>query len=568
VWRGRLSSSPLATAVALAALDLAAPGRYRSAVERARIWLERAANPDGGYGDAFGAPSNVSATLLVWAALQRCASNSPARAAAEQWLFRRGLDLSQSGWMDEVLRYYGEDRTFSVPILVLCAACAPAEEAGEIWRRIPQLPHELGLLSHRWLGRLRIPVVSYALPALVAMGVARVLHAEPTSFRAWLARRWESRWTQRLAELQPRHGGYLDAIPLTAFVTVALVAAGLEGSETVRRALHFLAETQREDGSWPIDRDLAVWITAGMWASIAVLDPTGEWMSQPVRTRATEWLLAQQTQGVHPFTGSPPGGWPWTDAGGGVPDADDTSAALLVLHALAANDPCAQQSAARGIAWLLQVQNRDGGIPTFCRGWGRLPFDRSCPDLTAHALRAFRAWAPRLDPELQRKVVRAVWRAVKFLLRSQQPDGSWIPLWFGNPRAPDETNRTIGTGLVLSGLAAWTPMDARSVSAAIENGRRYLEATQGEDGGWGAMSGSPATVEETAAAVQGLAAAGMAHSPALARGLTWLAERWAGGGIEPAPIGLYFARLWYYEDLYPTMFTLRALAAIAAARER
>ncbi|MEZ6048428.1 MAG: hypothetical protein R3C11_23220 [Planctomycetaceae bacterium] len=38
--------------------------------------------------------------------------------------------------------------------------------------------------------------------------------------------------------------------------------------------------------------------------------------------------------------------------------------------------------------WLLDLQNRDGGWPTFCRGWGALPFDRSAPDLTAHALRA------------------------------------------------------------------------------------------------------------------------------------------------------------------------------------
>ena len=46
-------------------------------------------------------------------------------------------------------------------------------------------------------------------------------------------------------------------------------------------------------------------------------------------------------------------------------------------------------SAARaGLGWLLDLQNHDGGWPTFCRGWGHLPFDRSGTDLTAHALRA------------------------------------------------------------------------------------------------------------------------------------------------------------------------------------
>src|SRR5262249_58268730 len=53
------------------------------------------------------------------------------------------------------------------------------------------------------------------------------------------------------------------------------------------------------------------------------------------------------------------------------------------LHALA------------GLRWLGELQNRDGGWPTFCRGWGKLPFDRSGSDLTAHALRALRAWIQR-----------------------------------------------------------------------------------------------------------------------------------------------------------------------------
>jgi len=35
-----------------------------------------------------------------------------------------------------------------------------------------------------------------------------------------------------------------------------------------------------------------------------------------------------------------------------------------------------------------------------------------------------------------------------------------------------------------------------------------------------------------------------------------------GQDLKPAPIGLYFARLWYYEDLYPLTFTLSALERI------
>ena len=40
--------------------------------------------------------------------------------------------------------------------------------------------------------------------------------------------------------------------------------------------------------------------------------------------------------------------------------------------------------------------------------------------------------------------------------------------------------------------------------------------------------------------------------------------------MSAAPVGLYFARLWYYEELYPLVFALEGLAgakvAMASAR--
>ncbi len=36
--------------------------------------------------------------------------------------------------------------------------------------------------------------------------------------------------------------------------------------------------------------------------------------------------------------------------------------------------------------------------------------------------------------------------------------------------------------------------------------------------------------------------------------------------VEPVPIGLYFARLWYAERLYPLIYALSACAAVAARR--
>src|SRR5204862_7200645 len=138
----------------------------------------------------------------------------------------------------------------------------------------------------------------------------------------------------------------------------------------------------------------------------------------------------------HPYTNSAPGGWAWTNLPGGVPDADDTAGALLALKSLAVRNAEGTQAAVAGVKWLLDLQNRDGGIPTFCRGWGKLPFDRSGSDLTAHALRALSRWAGRKTttwvkelrfepPRLRRvelsvgEIDRASKRALAYLARQQ-----------------------------------------------------------------------------------------------------------------------------------------------------
>jgi squalene-hopene/tetraprenyl-beta-curcumene cyclase len=81
-------------------------------------------------------------------------------------------------------------------------------------------------------------------------------------------------------------------------------------------------------------------------------------------------------------------------------------------------------------------------------------------------------------------------------------------------------------------------------------------------------------VEETAVAVEALASwlrqrpsaveLGAAKA-AVAEGVGWLIRNTDQGTRFPtAPIGLYFAKLWYSEDLYPLVFSLAALESAAA----
>jgi squalene-hopene/tetraprenyl-beta-curcumene cyclase len=284
-------------------------------------------------------------------------------------------------------------------------------------------------------------------------------------------------------------------------------------------------------------------------------------------------------KGRHPYTDAAPGGWAWTDLSGGVPDADDTAGVLVAMANLCASlehdaacgagvPPAllreAHAAAARGLDWLMGVQNRDGGVPTFCRGWGRLPFDRSSPDLTGHAALAMRAWAGRLAAS--RRFDRFTRRLRAFLERSQSPAGSWTPLWFGNELASDGANPVYGTSRVLLGGA---PVGRAGKMPASQNAAvEFLLSQQNDDGGWGACRGVASSIEETAVAVEALCVQRDERlRPAVERGVTWLINRTDGGRVfEPAPIGLYFASLWYYEDIYPVAMTVAALTRAARMR--
>ncbi|MBI3271956.1 MAG: squalene--hopene cyclase [Planctomycetes bacterium] len=577
-WEGRLSSSALSTATAIVALELVRRQGGAGGDDIARLvggglgWLVAHQNGDGGFGDTLDSPSNVSTTTLAWAALGMHAERGEASAAfarTEAWLRREVGELTAGSLAGVIGRRYGVDRTFSVPILTLCALAGRFGEGRGAWDRIPRLPFELAAVPRSWFRWLGLPVVSYALPALIALGQVHHRHCPTRNPIARLARALARKRTLRVLEaIQPSSGGFLEATPLTSFVTMGLAAGGEAGHPVARRGVAFLAAGVREDGSWPIDVNLATWVTTLSVQALAVGGRLEATLSEDERRVIRVWLLRQQTRSEHVYTGAAPGGWAWTDLPGGVPDADDTPGALLALSVLGGGEEV-RGAAAAGAEWLLGLQNRDGGIPTFCRGWGKLPFDRSSPDLTAHAVRAWSAWVTELPAALGARLDRARDRALVYLVETQRADGAWIPLWFGNQRAPGQANPVYGTARVLK-CAALAPARAELRVAwrrSIERAVAWLVAAQGAEGGFGGAPGVPSSIEETALAVDALAGLpeNAAACEAAARGARWLVERTAEGTVFPStPIGLYFAGLWYSEALYPLVFTVSALGRVAA----
>jgi squalene-hopene/tetraprenyl-beta-curcumene cyclase len=228
------------------------------------------------------------------------------------------------------------------------------------------------------------------------------------------------------------------------------------------------------------------------------------------------------------------------------------------------------QAIDRGLTWMLAMQNKDGGWGAFDRDNDRrflcyVPFadhnamiDPSTPDLTGRVLECLGKFGRRLGDA-------AVDRGVAYLRQTQEADGSWFGRW--------GVNYIYGTWQSIVGLAA---VGARGDDPAILAGANWLLAHQQACGGWGESAdtyehphlrgqGTP-TASQTAWAVMGLLAAGLAGHPAVTRGIRYLSlmQDEDGAWDEPEFTGTGFPKVFYLKyHYYPIYFPLLALAGWA-----
>ncbi len=173
----------------------------------------------------------------------------------------------------------------------------------------------------------------------------------------------------------------------------------------------------------------------------------------------------------------PPGGWSFEYSNTWYPDVDDTAAVLI---GLLKHEPASAASAIvqRAAAWVRSMQSRDGGWAAFDvdndrRFLNEIPFsdmdslcDPSSPDVTGRVLEALGLLGDPADAPACR-------RAVAYLRRSQEPEGSWFGRW--------GVNYVYGTSGVLNGLARQRlPADDPMVQGGVrwllhvQNARRRL----------------------------------------------------------------------------------------------
>ena len=100
-------------------------------------------------------------------------------------------------------------------------------------------------------------------------------------------------------------------------------------------------------------------------------------------------------------------------------------------------------------------------------------------------------------------------------------------------------------------------LNCNRLGKMIQKGNDFLISVQNNDRSWGGDKSIPGSMEETALAVSALASP--ENMKICNSGLDWLNVFYMQNGFKPAPIGLYFASLWYDEKMYPATAYLEAL---------
>jgi squalene-hopene/tetraprenyl-beta-curcumene cyclase len=593
-WKGELETNVTMDAEDLLMREFLGI-RTREETALAANWIRNQQREDGSWATYYGGPADLSTTVEAYAAL-RLAGDPPEaehmKRAREVALGLGGIEHSRVFtrlWLALFGEWSWDDLPALPPELILLPPWFPLNVYDfACWARQTIVPLTI-VGSHRpvrplpfSLSELRVGErreVKHPLSTWKGrlQRLDRALHwyeRRPIRKLRELSRRLACEWILQRQEADGSWGGIQ---PPWVYSVLALHLEGYPlDHPALARALHGFRRFTIEQGD---ERRLEacqspVWDTA--LAMIALRD-AGVAPDHPALAKAAEWTLREEVRIPGDWCvrrpDLEPSGWAFEFDNDRYPDVDDTAEVVLALRAARTADDGARLAALeRAIAWTEGMQSSDGGFAAFdadntrdlCR---QLPFcdfgaviDPPSADVTAHVVEMLALEGKADDPRVQ--------SAIQWLLRAQEPGGSWFGRW--------GANHVYGTGAVVPALvAAGLPRDHLAIRRAV----RWLHSVQNADGGFGedlrsyTAEGAPglgdSTASQTAWALLALLAAGEGGR-SVERAVEWLArtQRADGDWDEPQFTGTGFPGDFYIRyHLYRLVFPIQALGRYVNAIE-
>ncbi len=228
-----------------------------------------------------------------------------------------------------------------------------------------------------------------------------------------------------------------------------------------------------------------VWDTA---QAMYALGEAGVRRDDPRMLKAADWILSKEVRQkgdwAEKVKNVEPGGWYFEFNNEFYPDVDDTGQVLLALNCV--DNPRERyqyEVCQRALNWIWAMQCKNGGWAAFDKDntksiFQYIPFadhnamlDPPTVDITGRMLEMLAQYGfTRKDPRVE--------KAIQFILKEQEPDGSWFGRW--------GVNYLYGTFLVLRGLEA---MGMWNHEPAIQQAAEWIRMVQNADGGWGETCG-------------------------------------------------------------------------------
>jgi squalene-hopene/tetraprenyl-beta-curcumene cyclase len=549
---------------------------------------------DGGFNIYVAGPSEVSASVKAYFALKLAGltADDPRMARLRERILALGGIQAANSYVKVNLSLFD---------------LYPREHCPSIPPEIALLPFNLLYQMSSWTRAIvvslaivhssnpRRPVpAGFTLDELWAPGVSAALHRDSgitlhnvflwvDGFLKWwersgskaLRRKALERAKVWMLERLPHSEGLGAIYPPMMYSVMALDVLGYAADDPVRaEALRQFDRLCVDDGERFFFQPALspVWDTALGAYAIADAEP-----DHASLRGAADWLLAREIRRKGDWSvkrpRTEPSGWAFEYRNEFYPDIDDTAMVLLALSRAGASDQEAQRaSVRRGMDWLLALQSKDGGWAAFDadNNWqflSKVPFadhnailDPTCPDITGRVLEAL---AAHQLPSSHA----AVRRGVEWLVKNQEPDGSWYGRW--------GVAYIYGTCFALRGLAASGESDRE---AHVLRGGEWLRSIQNADGGWGESCASydqgvfvaaTSTPSQTAWAILGLIAGGDANSLSVQHGIEYLLQTQMADGSwsEELATGTGFPKVFYLNyHLYKDYFPLLALSTFVKAR--